>query len=588
MTRFVRASSLAFVLAACGGGGDNPASVCVPGTTMACVCAGGASGGQACLGDGSGYAACECGSSDEDGGTTREDMNVTQTMDMSVAEDMNVVAVDMDVATDMDVPVDAAVSLDASTPDLGADMATPMARLSAEFAFPGLVRDPGVVGGLEAAFPTYLAHLFGTWAVTAESLDDFTSFFPQTTCVEVTNDGDAPGMGQLEVRMPGYSDPSTQNVTVAAGESQVVCVNPTFNLTTLYGLTSPANGRIEVTFRVGGVEVASEMVSTRILPATYVLWQFDDTPDWEELSLARVLSSVYVQKDDPAIRASLTEVTSRVNYTSSLGASGYERAPVSSGARTLIPGDHGYESFFLEADEFTSWAMDAVAGGDNTIDIIVFKEAEYAKWASGESATGWSYPNQTTGSSVTFGHGSDEFEAGWYRRVYVNRPTNAEVRAFSVTRSPTRQQIVWDSLTAIFDALRARDISYTHIGDSFFAGAQNVRRVGQVFAEGTANCIDGSFVFASYLEAMALEPVLIYMEGHAIVGVRSMPTATDGAPHNFFWAIETTMLGTLGATASDAMWNAIATEEERRDTDPFWLEVDVANARTQQILPQPR
>jgi hypothetical protein len=64
------------LFAACGGGDDGPANVCVPGTTMACVCSDGASGAQACTSNGSGYGACECGSSEADAGEP-EDMGTT-------------------------------------------------------------------------------------------------------------------------------------------------------------------------------------------------------------------------------------------------------------------------------------------------------------------------------------------------------------------------------------------------------------------------------------------------------------------------------------------------------------------------------
>src|SRR5262249_21913533 len=41
--------------------------------------------------------------------------------------------------------------------------------------------------------------------------------------------------------------------------------------------------------------------------------------------------------------------------------------------------------------------------------------------------------------------------------------------------------------------------------------------------QGGANCIDGVVMFASMFENLAMDPVVILIPGHALVGVRTMP-----------------------------------------------------------------
>lgn len=96
---------------------------------------------------------------------------------------------------------------------------------------------------------------------------------------------------------------------------------------------------------------------------------------------------------------------------------------------------------------------------------------------------------------------------------------------------------------AIFDALKDEaDITYVNSLIAFnpdeSARGQRVRLPRESLAERQANCIDGTLLFASLLEAASLHPAIVVVPGHAFV-------AWERSPDSGRWAyLETTMIGT--------------------------------------------
>jgi hypothetical protein len=133
-------------------------------------------------------------------------------------------------------------------------------------------------------------------------------------------------------------------------------------------------------------------------------------------------------------------------------------------------------------------------------------------------------------------------------------------------------------LTSLFSALRAAHVSYSDVSSTFFSGWQHVRRVTQSLSAMSANCIDGAFVFASAAELLGLEPVLIFKTGHAYVGIRSAPGSST------IWPIETTLLGSLSATPTDAYIYALISRASDV-SDPGYQEVDIKSLRARGVTP---
>ena len=95
---------------------------------------------------------------------------------------------------------------------------------------------------------------------------------------------------------------------------------------------------------------------------------------------------------------------------------------------------------------------------------------------------------------------------------------------------------------AIFTALAARGITYVNSIIGFGAGAgeslQRVRLPSEALARRSANCLDGTVLFASLLEAASINPGIVLVPGHALV-------AWETKEGSWAWSyLETTYIGT--------------------------------------------
>lgn len=105
------------------------------------------------------------------------------------------------------------------------------------------------------------------------------------------------------------------------------------------------------------------------------------------------------------------------------------------------------------------------------------------------------------------------------------------------------QQDVLPQAKAIFDALKEESqITYINSIVTFnpeeSAKTQRVRLPRESLEDKSANCIDGTLLFASLLEAASLNPAIVLIPGHAFVGWQTQSDADD-------WSyLETTMIGT--------------------------------------------
>ena len=83
---------------------------------------------------------------------------------------------------------------------------------------------------------------------------------------------------------------------------------------------------------------------------------------------------------------------------------------------------------------------------------------------------------------------------------------------------------------AVFEAMRNIGISYV---DSIFtfgnftADAQRVRLPRETLMLSSANCIDVSVAFASAIENLGMDPVVVIVPGHAFTGVRLAPDSQE-------------------------------------------------------------
>lgn len=95
---------------------------------------------------------------------------------------------------------------------------------------------------------------------------------------------------------------------------------------------------------------------------------------------------------------------------------------------------------------------------------------------------------------------------------------------------------------ALYEALQQVGIGYDDTATIYHQNSrdysQQVRLPRESIDQKTANCLDGSVLFASLLSAVGLHPIILLLPGHAIAGWRD----TDRGPANFEF-VETTFIG---------------------------------------------
>jgi hypothetical protein len=133
---------------------------------------------------------------------------------------------------------------------------------------------------------------------------------------------------------------------------------------------------------------------------------------------------------------------------------------------------------------------------------------------------------------------------------------------------------------AVFEAVRSSGFNYVSsiftFGD-FTGNAQRIRLPRETLTLDTANCIDVSVAFASALENLGMNPVIVIVPGHAFVGVRTAPDTQD------------TLYVDLTVLPKGTFAQAIARAEDwmkKTPTDQV-LTVDVAAARRMGVFPLP-
>jgi hypothetical protein len=144
---------------------------------------------------------------------------------------------------------------------------------------------------------------------------------------------------------------------------------------------------------------------------------------------------------------------------------------------------------------------------------------------------------------------------------------------------------VWQRLADIW-AAEENDYSLTYIGttDSFASGSsQRIRLPAEVLDQASGNCIELTLLYASVVEALGMQPAIIFVPGHAYVAVR-----VDAENDNYYF-IETTMIGqaTFQQAASTAVGEWQKAQPHVANGDPNYGWVDVATARDNGILPIP-
>jgi hypothetical protein len=150
-------------------------------------------------------------------------------------------------------------------------------------------------------------------------------------------------------------------------------------------------------------------------------------------------------------------------------------------------------------------------------------------------------------------------------------PGNAPDRMTAQVRNEAR---------AVFEAMRHVGISYVDSLFTFgnFTGeAQRVRLPRETLSLSSANCVDVSVAFASAMENLGMDPVIVIVPGHAFAGVRVAPESRE------ILYLDLTVLpgGSFERAISRAEYWLKKTPSNRE------LVIDIAAARALGIYPIP-
>lgn len=98
-----------------------------------------------------------------------------------------------------------------------------------------------------------------------------------------------------------------------------------------------------------------------------------------------------------------------------------------------------------------------------------------------------------------------------------------------------------EMVESLYNALKKRKITYSNPPASWAGVAgQKIRNPQEILSEGVGTCLDTAVLFASALEQMGLEPIVVLVPGHAFVGYWSAHSKEyDGNPTYGFGALNT-------------------------------------------------
>jgi tetratricopeptide (TPR) repeat protein len=161
--------------------------------------------------------------------------------------------------------------------------------------------------------------------------------------------------------------------------------------------------------------------------------------------------------------------------------------------------------------------------------------------------------------------------------------TKAKARATHATFSGMQSDTV-TQVKALYDELQAEGFSYVMDPDVLANDAvgQRTRLPSEVLGSTNAQCLEGTVLYATLMEAIGLHPVVVFVPGHAFVGWE--PSPKDQKPPTGYYFLETTATHT--AKFEDAVVYAMgefADHFKKKDVTVL----DITKLRKLGIAPQP-
>ena len=158
---------------------------------------------------------------------------------------------------------------------------------------------------------------------------------------------------------------------------------------------------------------------------------------------------------------------------------------------------------------------------------------------------------------------------------------------------------VREQVSALYTALRNQFITYIGPPQSFSGQGQRIRLSSEVLEKKMATCLDTTVLFASCLEAVSLNPLLILIKGHSFIGFwqeeqffpdmvdydLSSITKRTAMGMNLIGVLETT--GICDGVSLTYLESERQAMEHLSRSEDFIMAVDVKRARSGKISPIP-
>jgi hypothetical protein len=169
-------------------------------------------------------------------------------------------------------------------------------------------------------------------------------------------------------------------------------------------------------------------------------------------------------------------------------------------------------------------------------------------------------------------------------RRAANRVPDHRIAGYQGRRNP---ETTTAQVRALFETLKAEGLTYVDslidFGSSVGTVTQRTRLPRESLRHKSANCIDGTVLMASLLEAASLQPAIVLVPGHAFVGWETWE-GTDEWDY-----LETTMIATHDFEAARerarALFARFSEEDLPSDDGPLLRVLKLNDLRTQGVWP---
>jgi superfamily I DNA and/or RNA helicase len=172
---------------------------------------------------------------------------------------------------------------------------------------------------------------------------------------------------------------------------------------------------------------------------------------------------------------------------------------------------------------------------------------------------------------------------------------NSSLDAYQ-TNDPNRARL---QVAAVYSALKSQNITYCVPPASFETGGQRVRLCDTVLNQKLGTCLDLTLLFASCLEAIGINPMVVLMVDHAFLGAwlcnenfpesvqddMSLLTKRVADGENKICAVETTAVASGNSFSFEEVEHAAV--QHFSELDKFLYFVDIGRARASGIKPLP-